>query len=250
MNSKIVYTSMLCCLILATACYSKKPDTKKPQNVTGIAVVELFTSEGCSSCPAAEKVLEELNNDHKANVYVLEFHVDYWNYLGWKDMYSSKDYTKRQQDYAARMRLNSTYTPQAIVNGNMEMIGSQKDKLYDAVSAGRAMPATQTVSVNASAAGNIITVVYGASSGKKGEVLQIALVQKNAQTSVKHGENEGRTLQHVNVVRDFKTVKLVAGGTVDLILPGDITAKECNIIAYTQNEVNGKISGATTAMIQ
>src|SRR4051812_5442425 len=85
---------------------------------TGFAVVELFTSEGCSSCPPAEEAVAGLVKDYTSNVYVVSFHVDYWNYLGWKDEFSSAGFTSRQQQYAAVFNINSIYTPQAIVNGS------------------------------------------------------------------------------------------------------------------------------------
>src|SRR5450631_4033183 len=80
----------------------------------GFAVVELFTSEGCSSCPPADEAVAELAKDYTSNVYVLGFHVDYWNYLGWKDEFCAADYSNRQQEYAAVLNLSSIYTPQVI----------------------------------------------------------------------------------------------------------------------------------------
>ncbi len=104
----------------------------KAQN-KGFAVVELFTSEGCSSCPKGDAVVARLRDDYKGSVYVLGFHVDYWNRLGWQDVYSSKEYSKRQGEYASALKLPSVYTPQAIVNGKHELVGSERGELYSLV---------------------------------------------------------------------------------------------------------------------
>ena len=95
----------------------------------GFALIELFTSEGCSSCPAADKAVEELAKQYPSTVYVLAFHVDYWNRLGWTDEFSQPEYTARQSEYAAKFNLESIYTPQVVVNGRQEFVGSDKAKL-------------------------------------------------------------------------------------------------------------------------
>src|SRR5579859_6935835 len=96
---------------------------------TGFAVLELFTSEGCSSCPPADELASRVASQYRWNVYVLSFHVDYWDQLGWKDIYSNAEYTQRQRDYAQTFYLNSIYTPQAIINGKSQMVGSNEEKL-------------------------------------------------------------------------------------------------------------------------
>jgi len=107
-------------------------------HATGFAVVELFTSEGCSSCPPADEILAKIAREYPDNVYVLGFHVDYWDRLGWRDIYSSADYTHRQQKYAQLFNLNSIYTPQAIVNGKHEFVGSNESSLRSAIEEGLA----------------------------------------------------------------------------------------------------------------
>lgn len=92
---------------------------KQNNDSYSVTVVELFTSQGCSSCPSADKLLSELSK--KENVLALSFHVSYWNYLGWKDPYSNEQYTERQRDYARVLHLRSIYTPQMIVNGKMNL---------------------------------------------------------------------------------------------------------------------------------
>src|SRR5258706_3032673 len=99
-------------------------------------VMDLVTSQGCSSCPAADKNLAEINEDAEKNgqpVYGLSFHVDYWNYIGWKDPYSKPEYTARQHQYAQKLNSESVYTPQMIVNGEIEFVGSNKKASSEAV---------------------------------------------------------------------------------------------------------------------
>jgi len=155
------------------------------QNITddkGFAVVELFTSEGCSSCPAAEKELSRLHDEYK-DVCFLEFHVDYWNYLGWKDEFSNKTYTKRQQDYAQTFGLNSTYTPQAIVNGSKEMVGSDDNKIQSTIQQSLKHRRSVKLEIKAVLIGKSLTVSY--STGDADLALNIALVQLHAETDVK-----------------------------------------------------------------
>ena len=101
-----------------------------PENTTpGFAVIELFTSEGCSSCHSADAAVEKFLKENNQQVYVLAFHVDYWNKLGWKDIFSNAAYTARQNKYATVLGLESIYTPQIIVNGRYEFVGSNSSQL-------------------------------------------------------------------------------------------------------------------------
>ncbi|MEO7532910.1 MAG: DUF1223 domain-containing protein, partial [Ferruginibacter sp.] len=103
--------------------------TSQPPAPQGFAVVELFTSEGCSSCPPADAAMSVIANKYKEQVFVLGFHVDYWNRLGWKDEFSSSDYSKRQRNYATAFSLEGVYTPQVVVNGKSQFVGSDKSKI-------------------------------------------------------------------------------------------------------------------------
>ena len=111
----------------------------------GFAVIELFTSEGCSSCPPADALVARVQKE-SANepVYILAFHVDYWNRLGWKDVFSSSEYSDRQNQYAMWLKLSSVYTPQAIVNGRTEFVGSEEGTLRNAIKTGLCKEAAKT----------------------------------------------------------------------------------------------------------
>ncbi len=222
-----------------------KPKIMAPEK-EGFAVVELFTSEGCSSCPSADKVVAALPAEFPDNVYVLSFHVDYWNYIGWKDVFSKPEYTQRQKQYASKLRLQSIYTPQVIVNGRHEFVGSNKAKLQSTITSELKNTAGKLIDVSAAATdGKIVTVTYEAKEAAS-EDLNIALVQKKGTTEVKRGENGGRKLFHINIVRDYKTVSVSneSKGAVSLIVPEDLSRNECAVVAYLQQKKNGVITAA------
>jgi hypothetical protein len=219
-------------------------------NTTGFAVVELFTSEGCSSCPAADEALEITSKTYKENVYLLGFHVDYWNRLGWKDAFSSAVYSDRQRNYAQVFEKDGVYTPQAIVNGTEQFIGSDLDQLNrtikkDLLAAVNIAPVISVTSVN-----NNAVVSYSIKEDRN-LVLNIALVQLHAVTNVKNGENEGRTLSHINIVRDFKTVDANnASGKVNLIIPAGMAAIGFKVIAYLQHRSTFQTTGAVEVALK
>jgi len=215
----------------------------------GFAVVELFTSEGCSSCPPAEEAIAALAKEYSSNVYVLCLHVDYWDYLGWRDAFSSADYTRRQQQYAAMFNINSIYTPQAIVNGRVEFTGSDRKKLYAAVQDALVKNINSTIEISASPSGaKEITVSYKADVNN-GSMLQLAIVQPFASSAVQRGENKGKLLHHINVVRSLKTVN-GGKGVVHIALPEGLVAKDCRVIAFIQSRADLRIVGAAECAIQ
>ena len=222
--------------------FNKKKTEKDIIAKNGFAVVELFTSEGCSSCPPADEAVADLQKDFPDNVFVLGFHVDYWDRLGWKDIYSNKVYTERQSHYADAFSLSSIYTPQVVVNGEKELVGSNRDKLFSTVQDELAIEPTVTISLKATVGKNNISVTYN-STGKEKTIINFALVQLSTDTDVKRGENSGRKLHHINVVRGFKTVD-TNSGSINFTLPGGLTLKDVKMIAYVQEKNGLKVIGA------
>lgn len=212
------------------------------QEQKGFALVELFTSEGCSSCPAADKAVEELAKQYPSSVYVLAFHVDYWNRLGWTDEFSKPEYTARQSGYAGKFNLDGTYTPQVVINGLHEFVGSDKAKLQQVSATEAAKEPIGKIELAAELKDVRTIVVQYKTTETSDEQLHLALVQNEATTDVKRGENGGRKLHHINIVRDYKTVT-PAAGRVQLTLPADVPANNTKIIAYLQNK-----AGAVTAV--
>jgi hypothetical protein len=164
-------------------------------------VVELFTSEGCSSCPPADAYLSELIQ-RRSDILPLAFHVTYWNSLGWKDPFSLDIATQRQAEYARRFG-DGSYTPEMVVDGTTAFVGSDRSSAEVAIQ--KAKDADSTVApMSAVRKGNAITVSVGAGSGSA----QVILVGYDAQhvTQVGRGENGGRTLKESNIVRSFQPI--------------------------------------------
>ena len=222
----------------------------------GVAVVELFTSQGCSSCPSAERALADLNAktaaDHRS-VYTLAFHVDYWDNASWRDRFSSAAYSSRQSDYANTLHLNQVYTPQAVVNGTTEFVGSDTKKLDSSVAAALATPAAVPVSVTGVTADGSggYRVKFTATGGDAGDLIDnVAVVQRGLSTPVKGGENAGSTLDQPSVVRWFKAVKGTANGDVVATPPADVKADQSSVVVYVQRRADGAIVGAAAAPLK
>jgi len=223
-----------------------------PKNdVAGFALIELFTSEGCSSCPSADEAVAKFLKGNTEQVFVLAFHVDYWDKLGWKDVFSKPAYSARQNKYAAVFKLESAYTPQIVVNGRYEFVGSNSAQLNRVVQKELAADMGKQVKLTASAVLNNHITVNCQLSEKTNLNLNIALVQLQASVDVKRGENQGRHLDHINVVRDFKTLALSGvTGKAELELPAGLAKKDCKVIAYLQDPVSMQISGVAEIAIQ
>jgi len=219
----------------------------------GFTVIELFSSEGCSSCPPAELVMHNLiqkANAESLPVYVIEFHVDYWDYLGWKDSFAMPEYSQRQQQYGDFFNLNSIYTPQAIVNGKSEIVGSDEDKINAAVSKELQNPSSVIIDCKAHKINNSnIEVEYTISGNISGHELNFALVESNLTTYVKRGENAHKTFTHDNVARVFKSIKLNSSTGKIAIETPHVNLSNAKIICYLQNTANRNITGATEVAI-
>ena len=211
-----------------------------------MAVLELFTSQGCSSCPPADRALQELSAKSHQDVYGLSFHVDYWNRLGWQDPFSTKQFTDRQRQYDRTLN-SQTYTPQLVVNGKQDIVGGNRSKIEQAIAAVQQQPASAFVGVDGQVtyAGNQATVQYEL-SGSGPYRVNVALAQKEARTAVRNGENGGRTLVNTNVVRQFKTLDQTSlSGNVTLPVPSGLSADQLAVIVYVQRTDTGHVVGAT-----
>ena len=224
------------------------------KNKIGFAVVELFTSEGCSSCPPADRLLSNIAEDaarHDKPIYALSFHVDYWNYLGWKDPFSRKEFSLRQNQYAEVMS-GKIYTPQMIVNGQIEFTGSDAYSAQQAITNALANKEEASIDMKTSLSSNKKQVVlnYRLNGIHEGDILNIALVEKGLVSSVKRGENEGRSLHHDNVVRSFISLHIqqLESGALTINIP-DMKLENTSIIAYMQHKDNLQVYAATQAFL-
>ncbi|WKN44627.1 DUF1223 domain-containing protein [Tunicatimonas pelagia] len=220
----------------------------------GFAVVELFTSQGCSSCPPADALLSDIAQKAEQQnlpIHVLSFHVDYWNRLGWKDPYSQPDFSARQRQYTQTWQNTQMYTPQMTINGNSGFVGSRQQQAWRDINSTLKQPAHASVVLQATTTKEQATVAYQVLGDYQGKDLQIALVEKHIQTSVRRGENGGKMLHHTHVVREFSRQSLSssAQGKARLRLPPDLQPANALIIAYVQDRANLKISGATSVAL-
>ena len=238
-------------LFLLTACgmafWAPDKNPVKPA-AKPVVVLELFTSQGCSSCPPADRTLQEITQQASRSgqmVYSLSFHVDYWNRMGWEDPFSNKLFTDRQRQYDRALN-SQTYTPQLVINGRQDVIGGQKTKIEQAIQTIQKQPASGFIGVEGSLARDAgqITVKYELSAAGPYRV-NVALVQKEAHTAVKNGENGGRTLTNTNVVRQFKSVDEAGlSGRLFLPLPTGLSADQTAVLVYVQRTDNGQVVGA------
>ena len=164
------------------------------------AVVELFTSQGCSSCPAADKLAGELARD--PSLVVISLAIDYWDYLGWKDTNALPGHTNRQRAYAHVRGDRAVYTPQVVVNGAVHVIGSDRSAIDDAIARTRKQPGTMTLPVTMAVNKDQLTVTVPAAKDEqtKGEVW-LCPISTNVPVAIGRGENSGHTVTYHNVVR-------------------------------------------------
>ncbi|MEP6674578.1 MAG: DUF1223 domain-containing protein [Ferruginibacter sp.] len=215
-------------------------------NVKGSVLMELFTSQGCSSCPPADELLGKYAMGQDDHIIPIAFHVDYWNRLGWKDSFSMASYSQRQRDYAAYLSSDGVYTPQVILNGQKEMVGSDEEKIAAAIGILLKEPSTATVSINTTAVANDkVNVSANISGSKAGLVINAALIEKKVMTHIKAGENSGVKLWNYNVVRDFKTAEAnEATANFQLEFPSGKAATEYSVVVFLQDKKSGKIFSA------
>jgi len=180
-------------------------------------VVELFTSQGCNSCPPADAYLTELAR--QPGIVALAYHIDYWDQLGWRDPFSSPAATARQRNYARMLGLKTIYTPQMVVNGRYDVIGSDRPRVATAIAAGATTPA---VAVALTAEGGALSAQIGAGTGE-GRIWFVGYELRH-ETRVRAGENAGRTLINMNVVRTIDDLGAWTGAPVsfrrDALAPG------------------------------
>ncbi len=211
------------------------------------ALVELFTSEGCSSCPPADRVLARLTEEARSQnlpLYTLSFHVDYWNYLGWADPYSDSAFSDRQRTYT-RILGTRTYTPQMIVNGAQVFVGSDEIKARSSIQAALQLPAKATVELsNLMLSEQVLQLDFQVTGMPENAVLQVAVVERGLSQAIPRGENKGRTLSHEQVVRVFHTETLPEG-RLRLGLPDDLNHQKASVIAFVQDRETMRIWGAS-----
>lgn len=238
---RLLLVSSLLVMALTSTVYAGEP----------FAVVEMFGSEGCSSCPPADDVLRELTRISRAQnlrIFTLSFHVDYWNNLGWADPYSQAQFTQRQYQYAEVFHSLGVYTPQMIVNGTSEFVGSKHVKAGQEIEQALQNPSFNDVflKIKKSDAG-AVEVDYNCEQFTDHSVLNFAFVERGLESHVTRGENAGNTLKHDNVVRVFKTLPFTKmEGTVSFDRPAGNDLSRFSVIVYVQDTTTMKILAANS----
>ncbi len=228
--------------------FSTQPETTdKP-----FVIVQLFTSQGCSSCPPADALVGKIKEEYKdQNVFVMSYHVDYWDRLGWKDPFSKREFTEIQYRYADQFRERQVYTPQIVVNGKEHFVGSDGSRLRRKIKNYLKKGAQNniTLSTQNDVEGNL-KVSYDISGELKGKKLKLALVLNKHTTQIKRGENRNRTLTNSNIVLNEIVLELDNKKKGSLTIPSS-TLKEkgaISIIGFVQNE-GLEITGANQTLI-
>jgi len=200
-------------------------------------VVELFTSQGCSSCPPADELLRELARDpaYGKAIIPLAYHVDYWDHLGWRDPFSSKEATVRQMGYVRSFHLTSAYTPQAVVGGTRELVGSHAAALRAAIAEESTRKAEGSVRISIS--GGTASVHAETPPGRD---LVVVVFEDGATTQVARGENAGRTIANDSIVRQITRAK---GAEASVALPANATG----VAAFLQDPKTMRIYAAARA---
>lgn len=205
------------------------------------AVVELFTSQGCSSCPPADALLSELAA--RPEVLALSEHVDYWDHLGWKDPFSSTEATARQRDYARLFGLRYVYTPQMVINGDLQLTGSDRAKVLAAV-AKPLSPLLIDVRIEPDTAqGSLARISGPVADGTEADVW-LFVCDRQERTLVQAGENAGRSLLNTNIVRRLTRLGTWQGGMLTLPVAIDDDARGQPAAVIVQDRVSGRILGA------
>ena len=230
-----------------------------------LVLVELFTSQGCSSCPPADELLIRLDEQQPvagALVIPLSEHVEYWNGLGWRDPFSAPTFTQRQQEYGDALATGVLYTPQMVVDGRMEFVGSQRETAQQAIARAAAAPKAEIALVRTDSGGSPVTVevtISGVSRlGALGDAdLWLAVTEEGLATDVRRGENAHRRLRHAAVVRRVEQIE-----TLPTPIPDRLTAaaqvalepewqvRSLRLVAFLQERKSRRVLGATQVRLE
>jgi hypothetical protein len=227
-----------------------RPAPQTPRHAP-FALVELFTSQGCSSCPPADRHLAEIDANARTRdlkVYTLSFHVDYWNHLGWRDPFSDPAYSERQAHYGRQFTSGRVYTPQMVINGREEFVGSDRSQGRAALARALEQRAAVALELTPRLQGQRLDVAYRMEGDTRGATLHLAVTQPVNGVRVERGENAGETLAHSAVVRAFVSYPLsgALSGTKSFELPAAVEPGRATLVGYIADPQNLAIRGASS----
>ena len=199
--------------------------TDQPAKSSNVVVLELFTSQGCSSCPPADRLLNTIKNDQ---IIALSYHVDYWNYIGWKDPFSKATYTERQRTYGTKFNSSTIYTPQLVINGQEHIVGSDQRLLQQKVEEySKLKNAHQVALTEVSKSGALVNFNFEVEGQLDDSYIRTILVINERKTSVKRGENRNRELINTNIVVSEQRLKLETNsGKGSIVIPNIVTSTD------------------------
>ena len=221
--ARAVFCSLaLCSIVLAGSALPARADEKP-------VVLELYTSQGCSSCPPADKLLGEIAR--KPNVIAISLPVDYWDYIGWKDTFAKPSHTARQRAYARSRGDGQVYTPQAVINGVVHVVGSDAAAIQAAAESAHGKSGAMTVPMKASEKDGVLNVEVGAAPGgvARRAILMLVRVTRSSTVAIGRGENNGRTVNYTNIGRAAARIGEWTGGEQSFrIAPDAATSPEAD----------------------
>lgn len=232
-----------CAFVAAGALHSSaaSPPAPGPEPV----LAELFTSQGCSSCPAADQIWADLQK--RKDLVAISFNIDYWDYIGWKDTLAHRENTLRQQAYAKAMASRQVYTPQVIIDGKSDAVGNERRELLASLDARVAQTRGKRLPVRLTQSGNIVQIHVPAGTTADPATVWIAHTSSVRKVTITLGENSGRTMTYTNVVRDLASAGTWNGQAMTLQVPvqprdkGEVTD---GVAAWVQLGSHGQVLGA------
>jgi hypothetical protein len=247
LNPKLIFFAVAAALVFCASALPVYADAPVP------VIVELFTSEGCSSCPPADALLSQyikLSPVPGVEVIALGEHVDYWNHGGWADPFSAAQFSARQSDYSRAFHLDSVYTPQMVVDGKTQFVGSDGDSARAAIARAARLPKAQ-VRVVQTASGQLSVHVSNLPTSAQSDPAEVylAVTEDGLSSSVGGGENAGQRLSHSAVVRTLMPLGKVKGGTFDAA--PSVTLKpgwrrgHLHLVVFAQEQASRRIVGAS-----
>jgi hypothetical protein len=272
MNLRIAIFTLMCALALViTTVFFRNPISSaeslawieqapaQPAGEKTAVIIELFTSEGCSSCPPADVLLSQLEEKQPVagvEIIALSEHVDYWNRLGWADPYSSALFSQRQSEYSQAFGLRDIYTPQMVVDGRVEFVGSQSHRARQVIGEALKTPKAKLrlmLDYKAQAGGIPVSVglenLPPVSNGDSAELL-LVIAENNLHSNVSRGENSGRKLAHTAVVRQLRNLGRVESAkqnfTATLALEKGWNPQHLKVVAFVQERQSRLILGAAS----
>lgn len=226
--------------VLSVGAIAQQSEAGEGVEDIGVAVIELFSSEGCHSCPPAKRIEAAAEAEDRA-VVILGYHVDYWDNYGWKDPYSLAEASARQRRYARHWKSTRVYTPQMIVNGRAPgFVGSDGNKARAAVKQALGSELPVEIEADIRRQGGEIAVTFDLDRPEGDETsldVVVALTESGLGSDVTGGENRGKSLEHASVVRAFRVVRVGEGssGRATIALPDGVNATQCRTVVFAQN---------------